>query len=244
MQAAGSPMRMLVMDGDGCTLCMGRRHLKLLQEAGLSDIVEVAPDSWRAFEFNLGHTVADVPGVVYHLAKLMADDDISVLHMSTYGTEIFLVQEHMLDRAVACIRKKVDSTLNVVLEQRSSSAPAASTDSEGSTSPSSPKHATHAPPTQASHGEGVEADGGSGVAAEASEILREKLRSRRWMPPRLSPWAQGGGEEEPAQAGGDGSPQADSLILRVLPDNLLLVSEGRAFWEGRRRTFGGPAEHA
>jgi hypothetical protein len=217
-------MRMLVMDGDGCTLCMGRRHLKLLQEAGLSDIVEVAPDSWRAFEFNLGHTVADVPGVVYHLAKLMADDDISVLHMSTYGTEIFLVQEHMLDRAVACIRKKVDSTLNVVLEQRSSSAPAASTDSEGSTSPSSPKHATHAPPAQASHGEGVEADGGSGVAAEASEILREKLRSRRWMPPRLSPWAQGGGEEEPAQAGGDGSPQADSLILRVLPDNLLLVS--------------------
>lgn len=30
--------------------------------------------------------VAEVPGVVNHLAKLMADDDISVLHHSTYGS--------------------------------------------------------------------------------------------------------------------------------------------------------------
>lgn len=205
-----SPMRMIVMDGDGCTLCMGRRHLKLLQEAGLSDIVEVAPHSWRAFEFNLGHTVADVPGVVYHLAKLMADDDISVLHMSTYGTEIFLVQERVLPRAVACIRKKVDSTLNVVLEQRSSSAPAASTDSEGSTSPSSPKLS------------GAGQAGSADAAAEASEILRNKLRSRRWMPPRLSPWAEG---EDGAGKRDEAGP-AEGLVLRVLPDNLLLVREG------------------
>ncbi len=30
--------------------------------------------------------VAEVPGVVNHLAKLMADDNISVLHHSTYGS--------------------------------------------------------------------------------------------------------------------------------------------------------------
>lgn len=124
-------MRALILDGDGATLVMGRRHWGLVRESGLDHLVEVAPHGWRAFEvrclvgfgsangglyamvckkmhasirlpsptptpsptytppppqFNLGHMVAEVPGVVNHLAKLMADDNISVLHHSTYGS--------------------------------------------------------------------------------------------------------------------------------------------------------------
>eukprot|EP00952_Eustigmatos_sp_NYUAD-ZCMA_P007743 32625-Eustigmatos_ZCMA.PRE.1 len=55
-------MRAMVLDGDGCTLVLDKKHLLLLHDAGLSHIIDVAPPVWRAFEFNLGHTVADVPG--------------------------------------------------------------------------------------------------------------------------------------------------------------------------------------
>lgn len=55
-----APMRALVLDGDGATLVMGRRHWGLVRESGLHRLVEVAPHAWRAFEFNLGHMVAEV----------------------------------------------------------------------------------------------------------------------------------------------------------------------------------------
>lgn len=55
-------MRALILDGDGATLVMGRRHWGLVRESGLDRLVEVAPHAWRAFEFNLGHMVAEVCG--------------------------------------------------------------------------------------------------------------------------------------------------------------------------------------
>ena len=45
-----APMRALILDGDGATLVMGRRHWGLIRESGLDHLVEVAPHGWRAFE--------------------------------------------------------------------------------------------------------------------------------------------------------------------------------------------------
>ena len=83
---AYQPMRALILDEDGCTMILGRRHLPLITESGLEHMVDVAPSTWRALEFSLGHMVAEVPGIMNHLAKLMADEKISVLHHSTYAS--------------------------------------------------------------------------------------------------------------------------------------------------------------
>jgi len=79
-------MRALVLDEDGCTVILGRKYLPLLSESGLESMIDVAPSSWRALEFSLGHMVAEVPGIMNHLAKLLADEKISVLHHSTYAS--------------------------------------------------------------------------------------------------------------------------------------------------------------
>ena len=138
-------MRALILDGDGATLVMSQHQYSLIHRTGLSHLLTLAPHSWRAFEFCLGHTVADVPGVVNHLAKLMADENISILHHSTYGAEIFLVQSRELKKALKCVREKVDATLHVVLAARAvraasaasaaSGAAGAGTDSEGGSPP-------------------------------------------------------------------------------------------------------------
>lgn len=65
MQTATAPMRALILDGDGCTLVMGKKHLEILEASGLDSLVELAPHTWRAFEFNLGHMVAEVRTSMY-----------------------------------------------------------------------------------------------------------------------------------------------------------------------------------
>lgn len=52
-----APMRALILDGDGATLVMGRRHWGLIRESGLDHLVEVAPHGWRAFEVRRGSCV-------------------------------------------------------------------------------------------------------------------------------------------------------------------------------------------
>jgi len=126
-------MRALILDGDGATLVMSQAQYKRVVASGLAHLLHLAPSPWRALEFCLGHTVAEVPGVVNHLAKLMADENISILHHSTYSAEIFLVQAPELASAVRCIRERVDAALHGVLAAHAEriGSVRAGTDSEG-----------------------------------------------------------------------------------------------------------------
>ncbi|ETV92716.1 hypothetical protein, variant 2 [Aphanomyces invadans] len=67
----------------------------------------MAPQHWRAIQIHLGPMVAEFPGVVSFLSKLLAEDNISILNMSTYDTDIIYVQACKLDQAVACLRRKL-----------------------------------------------------------------------------------------------------------------------------------------
>lgn len=58
----------------------------------MEELITVAPQQWRAIQIHLGPMVAEFPGVVSFLSKLLAEDDISILNMSTYDTDIIYVQ--------------------------------------------------------------------------------------------------------------------------------------------------------
>jgi hypothetical protein len=77
-----APMRALILDGDGATLVMGRRLWGLIRERGLDDWVEVAPHAWRAFEFNLGHMVAEVRGFVLFVYLFVSGGAVQVVCFS------------------------------------------------------------------------------------------------------------------------------------------------------------------
>ena len=118
-----------------------------------------------------------------HTHTHVPDPNPPISH-TTPSPEIFLVQQRELDRAIACIRKKVDATLSFLLEQRSASVPA-STDSEGTPPPpDSPMKAEATATTTSPSSSSAAAAGATGDDPERH--LREKLRIRQWQPPQAA----------------------------------------------------------
>lgn len=85
---------------------------------GMADRITVAPQAWRAIQIHLGPMVAEFPGVVSFLSKLLADDRISILNMSTYDTDIIYVQEAALDAAIVCLQSKLSRGVHGLIEAK------------------------------------------------------------------------------------------------------------------------------
>ncbi|KAF1775986.1 GATS-like ACT domain [Phytophthora cactorum] len=105
----------IVSDREGTTLFMDPSGVDMFKRAGMEDLITVAPQSWRAIQIHLGPMVAEFPGVVSFLSKLLADDHISILNMSTYDTDVIFVQELHLEAAISCLQSKL--TLSCKLSQ-------------------------------------------------------------------------------------------------------------------------------
>ncbi|KAF0689955.1 Aste57867_18599 [Aphanomyces stellatus] len=97
----------IVVDNDGVTLFVDPNGVAMFDAAKMQDKIRTAPQTWRAIQIHLGPMVAEFPGVVSFLSKLLAEDNISILNMSTYDTDIIYVQEDKLDQAVDCLRRKL-----------------------------------------------------------------------------------------------------------------------------------------
>ncbi|RLN97821.1 hypothetical protein BBJ28_00023845 [Nothophytophthora sp. Chile5] len=80
----------IVSDREGATLFMDPNGVEMFKRA-----------------IHLGPMVAEFPGVVSFLSKLLADGDISILNMSTYDTDVIFVQEQGLEAAVSCLQSKL-----------------------------------------------------------------------------------------------------------------------------------------
>eukprot|EP00968_Pinguiococcus_pyrenoidosus_P016059 scaffold1509_cov240-Pinguiococcus_pyrenoidosus.AAC.34 len=84
----------VILDDEGCTMVMDEERAADAKRAGLGPFLSVADDRfWTAIHVQLGQSANDVPGLISHMAKALMRASISILHYSTYGTEIFLVQE-------------------------------------------------------------------------------------------------------------------------------------------------------
>ncbi|KAI9909404.1 hypothetical protein PsorP6_014735 [Peronosclerospora sorghi] len=108
----------IVSDREGKTLFMDPNGVNMFKHADMHDLITVAPQLWRAIQIHLGPMVAEFPGVVSFLSKLLADDHISILNMSTYDTDVIFVQEVDLEAAILCLQSKLSRGLHGLKEAK------------------------------------------------------------------------------------------------------------------------------
>ena len=89
------------------TLVMDDRCRAAFDEAAAVATVEYAPHKWCAFELHLGSLAWEVPGLVCHLATLMAESDISILNLSSHDRDFLLVQESDVSSAKQVIQQRL-----------------------------------------------------------------------------------------------------------------------------------------
>lgn len=65
----------------------------------------LSPQRWRAFVINVVGSAVEFPGAVHYLADSLSQEGLSILHISTFESEVFLVQEQDIEKACAIFRK-------------------------------------------------------------------------------------------------------------------------------------------
>lgn len=65
----------------------------------------VSPQRWRAFVIKVVGAAVELPGAVHYLADSLSKEGLSILHISTFESEVFLVQEQDIEKACSVFRK-------------------------------------------------------------------------------------------------------------------------------------------
>jgi hypothetical protein len=68
-----------------------------------------APKAWRAIQIWEGADAINATGIVSFIAAPLARDGYNVLYISMYNSDLILVEEDQLDRAIECVRRAMAS---------------------------------------------------------------------------------------------------------------------------------------
>jgi len=112
----------LFMDDDGLSIVCHPSDLVLLESLQIKGL-NVSPSRWRALEINIVGSATEFPGAVYFLADTLSKRNISILHISTFESEIFLVQEQDIDTACELLRGRTEEITDLNLVKLGSRAP-------------------------------------------------------------------------------------------------------------------------
>ena len=100
--------------------------LQLLKPSGMV----TSPQKWKAFVINVIGTATEAPGAICYLSDYLSKEGMSILHISTYESEVFLVQEKDVENAFQVFKKihnpdqisswllKLKQTLNQAEQER------------------------------------------------------------------------------------------------------------------------------
>jgi len=82
-------------------------------EEALKPLIALLPgvqqqQRWFAYIINVIGSATEVPAAVYSLANSLACESISVLHISTFESEVFLIQEKDIEKADRVFQKTQD----------------------------------------------------------------------------------------------------------------------------------------
>jgi len=83
----------LLMDNDGLSLCCNPSHLVVLESLLQKSDFTVSPQLWRPLIINVTGTASEFPGTVYFLASRLSSEGLSIFHISTFESEVFLIQD-------------------------------------------------------------------------------------------------------------------------------------------------------
>lgn len=104
--------RSILIDDDGLSIVGSEESIKPL----ISLIPErniLCVHKWVAFIINVIGSATELPAAVYYLANSLACEGISVLHISTFESEVFLIQEKDCDKACIVFQRteNIDDTV-------------------------------------------------------------------------------------------------------------------------------------
>ena len=101
----------LLMDDDGLTVICHPDKVSTIQLLNIDDI-EISPQKWISLIINFTGSASELPGIVHYLADALSSEGVSILHISTFDSEVFLVQEHDIDRLVSIVNKHIKTCCN------------------------------------------------------------------------------------------------------------------------------------
>lgn len=98
----------LLSDDDGLSIVCSAQMIQTIEFLMTPAEYTLSTRNWRAFVINLSGSAYELPGMVYCLANSLSQEGLSILHISTFESEVFLVQEPDLDTACAILRQFED----------------------------------------------------------------------------------------------------------------------------------------
>jgi len=100
-----SSFRSLMMDDDGMSLVCDPCNVSTLKYLIRPEEFTISPMLWRALIINVTGTAFDLPGAVYFLANTLSQEGLSIFHISTFESEVFLIQDADVEKATAVLKE-------------------------------------------------------------------------------------------------------------------------------------------
>ena len=88
----------IIMDEDGLSVVCSPLEVSVIKSL-VNKELNLSPKIWKALVINVVGSATEFPGAVYLLSNILSEENISILHISTFESEILLVQEQDIDKA-------------------------------------------------------------------------------------------------------------------------------------------------
>ena len=95
----------LIMGEDCLSVVCSPVEVAVLQSLNSTDL-NISSQRWKALVINVVGSAAEFPGAVYFLADILSKENISILHISTFESEILLVQDGDIEAACQLLQSQ------------------------------------------------------------------------------------------------------------------------------------------
>lgn len=121
-RSSTSSFRSILVDDDGLSLVCDPAALSTLRFLIKPGEFTVSPQMWCTLIINVTGTAFEFPGAVYYLANALSREGLSIFHISTFESEVFLVQQNDLEQVLKVLKDSDDpNRLNEFLGDPTSS---------------------------------------------------------------------------------------------------------------------------
>lgn len=110
---------LILYDDDGLTVISEAKKISTVKYLLRPEEFTLSPFYWKAFIISMRGSAVEIPGAVYSLANALSNEGLSILHISTFDSEVFLIQEPDLEKACRILKEFEDPrVINEILEKR------------------------------------------------------------------------------------------------------------------------------
>lgn len=112
-----------IVDNDGLSLVTKSSGIPILESLLKPEWYTLSLQLWKALIINVKGAAYEFPGAVYYLANILSEAGFSIFHISTFESEIFLVQEKDIDRVSIILKDAISpNKVNEFFDRKNSDA--------------------------------------------------------------------------------------------------------------------------